>query len=128
MPIGSGPIVTVQVTKSLAKKHDPGPLARAWAYEGTRIEVFYERIRNRVVPQRLPILLDHVLAHEIAHILQAVDLHTESGMMKEQWDQRDFDRMAWKPYSFADGDAKLIHAGIAKRAARVVLIPEARYP
>ena len=113
----SGPVIEIQVTKSQATRHDAGPLARAWEYEGTRIEVFYEQVRKRIGPPRLPLLLGHVLAHEIAHILQGIDIHTESGVMKAQWDQRDFDRMAWKPFSFTDRDAKLILMGLAKRGA-----------
>jgi hypothetical protein len=57
------------------KQEYPGALARALVFEGTRIEVFYERVRRMVGPRRFPSLLGHVLAHEIAHVLQGVDLH-----------------------------------------------------
>ena len=32
--------------------------------------------------------------------------------MKERWDNRDYDRMVWKPLSFTESDAKLIRAGL----------------
>jgi hypothetical protein len=103
--------ITVHVTTP-GKQEYPGALARALVFEGTRIEVFYERVRKLVGPRRLPALLGHVLAHEIAHVLQGTDLHTQSGMMKAQWNNRDYDLMAWKPLSFTASDAQLIRMGL----------------
>jgi hypothetical protein len=37
-----------------------------------------------------PALLSHVLAHEIAHVLQGVSRHSESGILKARWDREDF--------------------------------------
>jgi hypothetical protein len=62
--------------------------------------------------------LAHVLAHEITHILQGVSRHSESGVMKATWDQRDFEKMAWKPLTFTERDVMLIHFGLEARAAR----------
>jgi hypothetical protein len=49
-----------------------------------------------------------VLVHEITHILQGVDRHSESGIMKAQWTIDDYRAMASKPLSFTPLDVKLI--------------------
>jgi hypothetical protein len=93
----------------------PGTLGSAMPYEGVHIRVFYDRIRNDVVPRSA--LLAHVLVHEIAHILQESDQHSESGVMKAVWTRPDYVRMRTETLSFTPGDVKLIHLGLASRAS-----------
>ena len=68
------------------------------------------------------ILLAHVLAHEITHILQVSCRHSDRGVMKAGWDGFDYDDMAWAPIAFAKYDIDLIHRGIAARAAAQVAL------
>ena len=105
----------ITVTLALPRLQYPGAMARALAYEGTRIEVFYDRVRKQVGPRRLPAVLGHVLAHELAHVLQGLTDHTDTGIMKARWDGVDFDQMVWKPFSFTRHDAQLIHMGLQNR-------------
>jgi hypothetical protein len=94
------------------------PVALAWAYyrEGVHIEVFLDRISP--APANLQILLlAHVLVHEIAHILQGISRHSATGMMKAQWDPDDYYEMRSHPLRFTAEDIRLIHAGLAARAA-----------
>jgi hypothetical protein len=114
----AAPLISIHVTMPPTGMNS-GALARSLVYEGTQIEVFYERVRKLVGPRRLPTLLGHVLAHEIAHVLQGVSGHTETGVMKARWDNEDYDRMAWKPFSFTESDAILIHLGLKNRKARL---------
>ena len=93
----------------------PGALGSAMPYEGVHIRVFYDRIRSDVVPRS--VLLAHVLVHEIAHILQESDQHSESGVMKAVWTHPDYVRMRTEPLSFTPGDVKLIQLGVASRAS-----------
>ena len=60
--------------------------------------------------------LAHVLVHEITHILQASDRHSDSGVMKARWIAQDYEAMARKPLRFTSEDLDLIHRGAAARA------------
>jgi hypothetical protein len=62
-------------------------------------------------------LLAHVMAHEIAHCIQAVARHSPSGLMREAWSQGDYAVMREKSLSFADGDIALLHLGLDWRLA-----------
>src|SRR5262245_52400713 len=61
----------------------PGALAYAMPFEGTQITVFYDRVKDR--PGPVSGVLGHVIAHEVAHILQGQVRHSESGIMKAHW-------------------------------------------
>jgi hypothetical protein len=93
----------------------PGSLAYAMPFEGTHIVVFYDRVKNR--PGSVSCLLGHVIAHEVAHILQGLKRHSESGIMKAQWIGADYQEMTWKPLQFTDEDVMLIHHGLRVREA-----------
>jgi hypothetical protein len=93
----------------------PGALGCALPYEGVHIRVFYDRIRSDVVPRS--VLLAHVLVHEIAHLLQGTDQHSDSGVMKAVWTHPDYVRMRTEALSFTPGDVKLIQLGVAARAS-----------
>jgi hypothetical protein len=58
-----------------------------------------------------------VIAHEVAHILQGLMRHSESGIMKAQWTGADYQQMTWKPLQFTDEDVMLIHRGLRAREA-----------
>jgi len=91
----------------------PGAMAYALPYEGTHIVVFYDRVKDK--PGRWPILLGHVIAHEITHLLQGVARHSESGVMKATWTGADYQQMTLKPLQFTDEDAMLIHDSLRVR-------------
>jgi hypothetical protein len=97
----------------------PGALAYALPYEGTHIVVFYDRVQAAVIdPQKFPVLLAHVMTHEITHVLEGIARHSAEGVMKAHWTPGDYRRMCWKPLNFADEDVVLIHLGLEKRASR----------
>jgi hypothetical protein len=91
--------------------------ATPYAESGTRIYVFMDRIAANRKPQSATILLAYVLAHEITHILQGVDRHSEDGVMKARWNSRDYFRMQSKGLPFDPLDVELIHAALKKSAA-----------
>jgi hypothetical protein len=97
----------------------PGALAYALPYEGTYIELFYDRIKSTVGPSTLPHLLAHVLVHEITHILQGVARHSETGVMKAHWTPTDYLEMEIHPLHFAPEDVQLIQASLKQRADRL---------
>jgi hypothetical protein len=67
------------------------------------------------------IVLAHVLVHEITHILQASNGHSEQGIMKAHWDAGDYFQMRSKPLEFTDHDVRQIYLGLAARKARTAL-------
>ena len=76
----------------------PGALGCAMPYEGIHIRVFYDRLQNDVAPRS--VLLAHVLVHEIAHILQGTDQHSNSGVMKAVWTHQDHVQMRARALPF----------------------------
>jgi hypothetical protein len=93
-------------------------LAFAQPYGGSLIVVFPERVQelNR---NRGPSVLAHVLVHEITHVLQGIDRHSATGIMKDRWDDNDYFEMRRKPLRFAQKDVDLIYDGLKVRQARV---------
>ena len=87
-------------------------------YEGTHITVFYDRLQQRNEPKRLPVVLAHVLVHEITHLLQGIDRHSVSGIMKAHWSIEDYHEMAFKPLPFTQDDVDLIQQGMDARESR----------
>ena len=108
----------VSISNSTPADLLPGALAYALPYEGTHIVVFDDRIQKTVEPGSAPYLLGHVLAHEITHILQGVNRHSESGVMKAHWGSDDFLKMKWKSLSFTEEDVTLIHLSLDARPSR----------
>ena len=90
-----------------------GALAVAYPYsKGTLpIVVFGDRV-SRFLAQFRSIdsgkLLGHVLAHEIAHVLQGVARHSNSGLMKARWNWRDLDEIREGGLGFAEQDQQLL--------------------
>jgi hypothetical protein len=99
----------------------PGALAsaRLVGAAGARIAIYKDRV--------LRFLDNHgnlagagagyVLAHELAHAMQGVGRHSESGILKAQWSNSDFQEMIFHKLAFTDFDVDLIHRGLAPRLA-----------
>jgi hypothetical protein len=103
--------IVISLLLNTPQEEHPGAMAYALAYAGTGIAVFYDRIQQANVAP----LLAHVLAHEIAHMLQGVTLHSTSGIMKARWDPRDYAEMCRKPLGFTEDDKLLIRHGLDVR-------------
>ena len=99
--------------------YHPGALAFALPYEGVHITVFYDRIHKGFAPHLAPTLLAHVLVHEITHVLQGIDRHSETGVMKAHWSSTDYAQMGAKPLPFSEDDVELIQKGLASREVRL---------
>ena len=98
----------------MAEDH-PGDLAYAQVYQGKKIVLFRDRVMYSIESRSAPVLLGHVIAHEIVHVLQGVARHSESGLMKAHWTGRDYQEMIWKPLQVTEFDQVLILNGIAFR-------------
>jgi hypothetical protein len=116
-------VIVVEMAAETLRERKPDALAFALAYEGVHITVFYDRVRQMTAPVLTPTLLAHVLVHEITHVLEGSDQHSQSGVMKARWTPNDYAQMARKPLSFTDQDVQLIRLGLAKRGGAGTLMP-----
>jgi hypothetical protein len=78
--------IVIHLSYETPADNHPGALAYSTAFEGTQVVVFYDRVMSVVRPSVVPFLLGHVLAHEIVHLLEGVEVHSESGVMKSRYD------------------------------------------
>lgn len=96
-------------------------LAHARMKEGVSIAVFWDRIRYK---HHAGAVLAHVFVHEITHLLQGVPRHSDTGIMKGNWNRLDFAAMVpgetqgVEPLQFETEDLELIREGLTNRKAR----------
>jgi hypothetical protein len=96
-----------------APSEHPGAFAYALAFEGSHIVVLFDRFEKSAGgPRQVSTVLAHVMAHEIAHLLEGVARHSQTGVMKAHWDAQDFMQMAVTPLPFDPEDIELIHRGL----------------
>lgn len=94
----------------------PGALGFARVYEGVHVDIFCDRLDRMAPGSKMAVpLLAHVLVHEITHMLQGIDRHSESGVMKACWTASDYAEMLSAPLPFTPIDIQLIHLGLAAR-------------
>ena len=92
-----------------APNDHPGALAYALPYQGSRIVVLFDRFKSSAGgPRQVATILAHVMAHEIAHLLEGVERHSQTGVMKAYWDGHDLMQMAVTPLPFAPEDIEMI--------------------
>jgi hypothetical protein len=96
----------------------PGAMAFAMPFDKSApaITVMYDRIQLAAVRQTRmeQILLAHVLAHEIGHILLNSGAHTQSGIMKAYWSIADLYEMSKKPLAFTALDVEMIRQRLSQ--------------
>jgi hypothetical protein len=115
----AGDTIQVRISVKTPANEFPGVLARALPYEGVHIVVFYDRINHSAGGDVCALVLAHVLVHEITHVLESIDRHSESGVMKAHWTDADYARMRAKPLPFTGWDIQLIHKGLESRGVRL---------
>jgi hypothetical protein len=78
------------------------------------ITVHYDRVRAlaRSVNDEST-LLAYVLVHEIAHVIQGVNRHSSTGVMKSSWSEADRAAMIQRRLEFEDVDVRLLQRGLA---------------
>jgi hypothetical protein len=111
--------IVVSLSANTPKALHPGAFACAFPYQkGVHIQVFYDRIALSFFDEFLSHPLAYVFVHEIAHVLRGTDVHSDSGIMKVLWDSNDYTLMKTYQLEFTPWDIKMIHRGLAVRAAR----------
>jgi len=107
--------ILIELSLKTAEARFPGAFAYALPYEGSHIVVFYDRVMSSSDAQRTPLIMGHVLAHEITHILEGLIRHSESGLMKAKWDYLDHGAMEQKRLALSRVDVELIGAGLKRK-------------
>jgi len=110
-------VIKIDFAETAPKGISDGALAYARPYEGTHIVILNGRVKQQSGCTQQ--LLAYVLVHEITHILEAVNRHSESGIMKAHWTHRDYYDMERHALIFAPEDVESIYRGIDTRPARM---------
>ena len=118
-PAGVG-VIRVEWSYDSRRYPHAEALAFAKPYAGT-IVVFVDRVQE-MDRSGVRFVMAHVLVHEITHIIEGIDRHSASGVMKAHWNADDYFAMRRKPLMFAQEDIDLIHAGLKTRRARPVAV------
>jgi hypothetical protein len=84
------------------------------------ITVYEDRVRRFLDahPSLTGVATAYVLAHELAHAMQGVARHSESGILKAQWSNYDCEEMVFHTLAFTPSDVELIHRGLALQLAK----------
>jgi hypothetical protein len=127
----SGELRVVMVPRSMEKKFRKDfplsasalgtTLVGADGHPTPFVYVFYGRIEEKLstapCPNAVPrgaVLLGHVLAHEIGHVLLG-SAHSRLGLMSADWDQRVYTKMACGELEFSDDEAQRLKAEAGAR-------------
>ena len=93
--------------------------AHPFGASGRTIVLYQDRIEHllKSVPAAANMLLAYVFAHELAHVMQGLDRHAESGIMSAFWSPSDTADICANRLSFSPADVHLIRDGVAARLA-----------
>jgi hypothetical protein len=111
------PPIAIEIRSHVPESFHHGSFAYAEVFGGAHITILYERLEYRDEAQATTMLLAHVLAHEIAHVLQSLDHHSQQGIMKAHWTHDDLAQMSRRPLWFDPEDVALIRDGLSRRSA-----------
>jgi len=85
------------------------PLGQSFAGPegGTYASVFLERVWDAAADANVPwvIVLAYATVHEVGHLLLGDDAHTARGLMKANWDRKDYEAMSQKNFHFSEEQA-----------------------
>lgn len=105
-----GAAIAMQFDSSAPARFQSDALAYATPFDAshTCIHIFYNRVLGSVPRKLASGLLGHVMAHEIAHVLERKDRHSETGVMKAHWSSSDYEAMSVRPLAFATENVESI--------------------
>ena len=127
MPQAPRYLVIRVVSKPMSRmSRNPGVLGTAASSNGngaTIATLYYGRIASQCgrFGVDAPLLLGHVMAHEMGHLLLPAGGHTAAGLMKAGWDMHQSVLASAGKLTFAPNQASLIRAHLQR--ARESLIP-----
>ena len=116
LPAGQGAI-GICIVEHAPKSASPKALASAQLSGSSRSEItiYEDRVQSLLDEGRglAAVAPGYVLAHELAHVMQGVARHSESGILKARWSGDDWNEMMIHKLAFTDSDVEMIHQGLA---------------
>lgn len=106
----------IELAAQTPEERLPGALAVSYPFArcSKSITVFLDRVRLRANGvDRESVLLAYVLVHEITHVIQGVDRHSEAGVMKAHWSAEDRAAIFGMRLGFVEQDLLLMQRGLA---------------
>ena len=104
--------VDVSVADSTPRDFHRGAFGYAlpYAHRGERVFVFYDRFLPLTIsnPTSAPMVLGHIIAHELGHVLCGVASHSDYGLMQAKWTQEDIGLMRLHKLRFTPDVARFI--------------------
>jgi len=111
--------ISIRLAARVPKQFGKETLAYAFPFarQGVRITVFYHRLEPLFEEHQgyAGSIFGHVLAHEIAHVLERVDSHSQTGIMRGRWDENDFVSMKFNAFRFAPEDRQSIRENVEQQ-------------
>jgi hypothetical protein len=109
----------IRMVKHAPASATPHALASAQPYgsSGALISVYEDRVERLLnnLPSLSHELLAYVFVHELAHVIQGNDYHSDSGIMKAQWSNEDYAAMRARRLGFANFDSDRIRGALVAR-------------
>ncbi len=90
--------------------------ALPFSHGGVRATILYDRaglLTAGLSSASSGVLLGHVVAHELGHVLLGVDSHAGSGLMRARWTLADLENMRMGPLAFTPEDAQSIRQNLS---------------
>ena len=122
---GRAEYIELQLEAAPPSREHSGSLAysKPFATSGIRIHVFADRIMRVAGPDLAAPLLGHVMAHEIAHVLERSNGHSATGLMKANWEAGDYREMRSRFLGFEASDAEWIQTSLSTRPLETTADP-----
>ena len=117
VPVGALRIV---LDATVPSRFGPESLGYSLPYAASSdIHIFYDRIRQGH-PTDYSILLGHVMAHEICHVLEGIERHSSAGLMRPMWTAGDYMEMHHGTLLLDPEDIQLIDLNLPRRARAIL--------
>jgi len=103
-------------SKAEALKQPPSALGFAMLSNSGELahyaSVFYHRVEelSGIWTSSRPVVLGHVIAHEMGHLLLGQGGHSRAGLMTANWDRAELERVNQRAFTFTSQQAKEIRA------------------
>jgi len=120
---GRNHVIIIQLELDTPAAYHRGALGYSLPYEGVHVSIFYNRIRQMDQPNLEPVLLGHAMVHEMTHLLQGVNRHSATGVMKAHWDSGDYLEMKRHILALTPEDIQMIRNAANHPAVIAAKIP-----
>ncbi len=105
---GTNRVIVIQLEMNAPTAYHRGALGYSMLFEGVHVYLFYDRIRKMDRLDLVSRVLAHAMVHEITHMIQGVERHSATGVMKARWDRDDCFEMKNQALPFTSEDIQMI--------------------